>query len=554
MILKRSKFYRFLEILPGTLTWTTLIGAIIFSYLIPFWVAIYILIFDLYWVLKAVNTALHLVSSFQKLKIHARYDWMHRLELLIDLPAYKRHLAETREHAITRRERKDIENEILRLGGLNDPGRFMDYREILHLVILPTYKESITVLDNSVKSILASDFSKEQIFFVLATEERDLERARENTAILKERYGNSFYRFEAIMHPDGIPGELKAKGANLTYACREAARIIRDAGIPFDRVIVSAFDSDTIVSKNYFSYLTYAFLTAEKPYRSSFQPMPVYNNNIWDAPAITRVVAVSNSFWQMVEASRPDRLVTFSSHAMSLRALIEVNFWPVGVVSDDSQIFWRCWLHYDGDYRVIPLFTHVSLDAMLDETYWRTLIGQYKQKRRWAWGNSENIPYLVTNSLRATKIPWWKRALYIERMFEGYYFWATASIMIAILGWLPLILGGSRFGEGVLAFNLPLMTRSIMQIATMFLIFSIYINMVLIPRRPVGYSRWKTINMMLQWVFVPVVSIIFGSLPAIDAQTRAMFGKYLGFWVTPKARKSEIKDAAMVFENHASKP
>ena len=101
-----------------------------------------------------------------------------------------------------------------------------------------------------------------------------------------------------------------------TSHCDQLVEILReDLGIPLDNVLVSAFDSDTVVAENYFSYLTYAFLTAEKPYRTSYQPMPVYNNNIWDAPAIARVVAVANSFWQMVEASRPDRLVTFSSHA-----------------------------------------------------------------------------------------------------------------------------------------------------------------------------------------------------------------------------------------------
>ena len=276
--------------------------------------------------------------------------------------------------------------------------------------------------------------------------------------------------------------------------------------------------------------------------------MPVYNNNIWDAPAITRIIAVANSFWQMVEASRPDRLVTFSSHAMTLKALIEVDFWPVGIVSEDSQIFWRCWLHYDGDYRTVPMFTTVSLDAMMDETYVRTLIGQYKQKRRWAWGNSENIPYLITNLVDKPKIPLWKKFIYAERMIEGYYFWATASIMIAALGWLPLYLGGNKFDEGVLIFNLPVLTRSMMQAATVFLIFSVYINLVLIPPRPAKYSRWRSFNMILQWIFVPIVSTVFGSAPAIDSQTRMMFGKYLGFWVTPKARRTKIENAAMIFQ------
>jgi cellulose synthase/poly-beta-1,6-N-acetylglucosamine synthase-like glycosyltransferase len=527
-----------MEILPGVVTWITLLGAVIFSWFVPFWVAVFIIFFDIYWVLKAVNTAMHLLSSFLTLKLHATYDWRMRLELLKVPLQYKQYLREEIGKSFSRRQKRDLLRELQKFEKLDFGGRLLDWKQVYHLVLLPTYKESVEVLDNSIRSVLEADFPTEQIFFVLATEERDYERALAGSEILRKRYQNAFFRFEVIMHPDGLAGEIKAKGANLTYAARKAVEILKNLNIPLEHILVSAFDADTVVSKNYFSYLTYAFLTAEKPYRTSYQPMPVYNNNIWDAPAITRVIAVANSFWQMVEASRPDRLVTFSSHAMTLKALAEVDFWPVDAISDDSQIFWRCWLSYHGDYRTQPIFTTISLDAMLDETYWKTLLGQYKQKRRWAWG-IENFPYLVTNAARDKLIPFWKKLLYIERMLEGFYFWATASLMIVGLGWLPLLLGGARFEEGVFALNLPFLTRTIMQIATIFLIFSVYINMVLIPPRPPRCSKWKTVNMILQWIFVPIVSTVFGSAPAIDAQTRLMFGKYMEFWVTPKARRSQ---------------
>lgn len=544
--MKKSKKYRALETLPAALTWSTLIGAIVFSYFAPLWVAIYIIVFDVYWVLKSVNTAMHLLSSFGKLKLYSKYDWMQRLRLLQSPDDYFKSLSERARMSSRRLERTDLVHELKRLRKIDFKNRLTDFRQIRHLVILTVQEETLDVVANSINSVLDADFPKEQIFFVLALEERGLLKTKELVTTLRERYQDVFLRFEAIIHPDGIAGEAKVKGANLTFAAKRAIEMLDQLSIRAEQVIVSAFDSDTIVSKNYFAYLTYEFLTAEKPYKTSYQPMPIYNNNIWDAPAITRVVAVANSFWQMVEASRPDRLVTFSSHALSLKALKEVDFWPVDVIPDDSRIFWKCFLHYHGDYRTKPLFTHLSFDAVLDESYFKTLKAQYKQKRRWAWGVTE-VPYVLSRIWAGDLIPLWKKFIYSERLLEGHYFWATASIMIAVLGWLPLILGGARFEEGALAFNLPLLTRSIMQIATIFLIFSVYINMILLPKRPEKYSRWRSWSMIVQWVFVPIVSTVFGSLPAIDAQTRLALGKYLEFWVTPKVRKSEIKNSSSVF-------
>ena len=84
-----------------------------------------------------------------------------------------------------------------------------------------------------------------------------------------------------------------------------------------------------------------------------------------------------------------------------------------------------------------------------------------------------------------------------------------------------------------------------MQAAFVFIFFSVYVNMILLPPRPAKYTRWKTVMMYLQWLLVPIVSLFFGSIPAIESQTRLMFGKYLEFWVTPKVRKGQTTGHTM---------
>lgn len=534
-MVKKTLSIRLLEILPGTLTWITLIGAPVLSYFHPVWISVYIILFDLYWFLKGANVATHLMHSHLRLKMHNRVDWRDWCTRLVNLEEFKKYLTEQNSKEKIRGMRRLYSEHIERLENISDQ-RNLDWTKVFQLVILPLYQEGLEVLEPAINSFCSTDYPSKNIILVLAVEERAGEQAVVRAEALKQKFGDKFLRFNIVVHPDGLVGEARGKGANCAYAAEKVSHELKDMNIPFENIIVSNFDCDTTVAKNYFAHLTFDFLTIDKPHQASYQPMPVFHNNIWDTPAVARVIAISSSFWQLVEASRPDRLVTFSSHSMSFKTLVDVGFWRRDLIPEDSYIFWQCFNHFNGDYRTHPLFTVVSMDAVLGDSYWDTLVAQYKQKRRWAWGAIQ-ISLVFPQFAKNDKMPLWKKLLYGYRMVEGYYFWATASIMIAILGWLPLIFGGDRFGTSVLALNLPLMTRAIMSVATFFLVFSVYVSLVMLPPRPPGYSRWKSFSMIWQWVFSPIVSSVFGSFPAIDAQTRLMFGKYMEFWVTPKFRK-----------------
>jgi hypothetical protein len=378
---------------------------------------------------------------------------------------------------------------------------------------------------------------------VLASEERAGEDAQKVAAQVKERYGAEFFKFFVTVHPDGMPNEIKGKSANVSYAVESLLPEFEKLNIAVDDIIISNFDSDTVVHPQYFARVMYEFLLVEKPYQSSYQPIILYNNNIWDSPAFIRVVSVSNSFWQFTEGSRPDRLRTFSSHSMTLRALLDVGLYKRDIVNEDGYIYWQLYLHYKGDYQVVPLLIPASGDTCLAETTWQTLKNQYLQKRRWAY-NVEYYPHLVPALLKS-KAPFWDRMYKLFQYVEGNFNWATASILISLLGWLPLFLGGPAFTESVTAYNLPRITRTLMTTATFFLVFSVYINLILLPPRPKKYGISRSVMMYLQWVLVPFVSVVFGSLPAVEAQTRLMLGRYLEFFVTPKARKGESTGLSM---------
>ncbi len=509
---KDYKLYRKLEMLPGVLSWGTLLTLIILSWLKPVWVAYFIIAFDIYWLLLVFYLGLHLISSYRKVKRNLKKDWEQMTKDLVNNPKC--------EH----------EDCLAKKG--------VSYKDIKHLVIMPAYSESYEILKQVFDSLADDNFPKENMIIVLSLEERSGLDAKERGEKIKKEFGDKFGKFLLTYHPDNIPGELKGKCANQAWAAREVKReIIDKEQIDYDKILVSVFDADTVVERGYFYNLTYKFLTVKDPYHASYQPVPVYHNNIWEAPFFARVAASSNTFWQMMQQIRQEKLATYSSHSMTWKALIDIDFWSTTMVSEDSRIFWHCLLYYNGDYRVEPMYFTVSMDAAQDETFLQTAKNLYKQQRRWGWG-VENVPYLIFNTIKRWQTVDRKKLLgLIWVQIYGFHSWATNALIIAVIGWMPILIGGDKFYSTVLSGNLPTVTRDLMTIAMAGLVLSAIISTLLLPKMPKKYGLIKYLSMILQWLILPFSIIIFGAIPALDAQTRLMFGKYMGFWHTPKKYK-----------------
>lgn len=494
---REKTLYRFLEMLPGILAWGTLIGVVILSWLAPVFAAIFIIVFDTYWFFKTVFLSFHLKASYKKTRRFLAINWFGKLKK-----------------------------------------RFpREWSSITHLLIYPFYDESFEVLESTFDSLLKSNYDLKKIMIVLGAEKRAGAGALQIAQKIEKKYAPLFGDFLVTVHPDDIVGEIGGKGSNETWMGFEAKKTLIDKkNLDYKKVVVSVFDIDTQVYPEYFGCLTWHYLRAKKPHRCSFQPIPVFHNNIWDAPSFSRVAALSCTFWQMMQQARPDRLTTFSSQALSFQSLVDMGFWTPKNVSEDSRVFWKALLAFDGDYRVVPLHYPVSMDANLASTFWQTAKNVYKQQRRWAWG-SENVAFLFFGSLKNKQMSWWLKLKHNFNQIEGFWSWATNALMIFMLGWLPLALGGQVFNQTTLAYNLPRMTRWIMTLAMVGIISSIVYSLSLMPKRPKKYGREKYIPLILQWLLFPVNLILFGAVPGLDAQTRLMLGKYMGFWVTPKARK-----------------
>lgn len=488
--------YRLLEIIPGFLTWVTLLGIILISLFKPLLGIYIIIIFDVYWVLRVTYLAIFILISWFRYKKTAKIDWWQEL---------------TAKHA--------------------------NWQEYYHLIFLPTAGEPFEVVDRTFENLAKLKYDQKKFIVILGGEARLANNFQPTADKIKAKYQNIFQEIIITLHPDNLAGELRGKGANLYHMGHEAKKYVDARGFAYKKLIVSAFDVDTITSDNYFACLTYKFLSHADPYHTSFQPLAFYHNNVWGSDPFTRVVANSTTFWLLTDLARPDRLFTFSSHSMSWQALIDVGFWQNNIVTEDSRIFLQCFIKYDGHYQTEPMYATVSMNSPFVGPFWRSMVNQYKQMRRWAWG-VEHFPYMVWQFAKNKNIPLRKKLIYIWNQTEGVYSWATAPLIILILGHLPLYMAQVYNLNTALAQNTPLILERLMRfgLGGLFMI-AIMSTLILPPFPEKAWSRNKIYNyalVVLQWFTFPITMIIFGSIPAVDAQTRLMFGKYMGFNVTEK--------------------
>ena len=487
--------YRLFEMLPGILSLSTLGVFVTFSFFLPIWAAYATIAFSIYWLLKTCYLSIHLRHNFKRLRHNMKLDWNERLKVL-------------------------------------------HYDHIVHLAIFPYTDEQYEVLAESVRALTQATYNAKRIAVVLAAESRGGVEQKVIADRIVREFSPHFRACIVTEHPANLPGEIPGKGSNISYAAEEARRRILDTeNIPYENVLVSAFDVDTVIYPQYFSCLTWHFLTAERPMRSSFQPVPLYNNNIWHAPMLSRVIAYSSSFWQMIQQERPEKLATFSSHAVPFVPLRGAGYWQKNVVSEDSRIFWNLFVRYDGDYEVIPMAYPVSMDANVGANVWDTSKNIYRQHRRWTYG-AENIAYILFAFLKNPRIPLKKKFRAAAFQIEGFWSLATHPIILFAIGWMPLIVGGHSFNATVLSYNLPLIAEGFITAAMLGLVLSAAVSLSLLPERPPEYGRFRHIVLAAQWVLVPFTMVLFSSIPGLEAQIRLLTGNYLGFWVTPKRRNA----------------
>ena len=524
---KRTKFYRFFEMLPAILSYLIILLPILLSFISPIYGATFIIIFIIIWFVKTIGMSYRTIQGYNTLQRAQKIDWKGRLHDLED-PAQA-----LREGLYKSSWRLEVHQH--NLEQLEATVNARKPSDIYNAVIVATYNESRDVLEPTIQAVLEGDYDPKRIILTIAYEARGPESTAEAVKALQKKYESKFFKFFIVSHPADMPNEVVGKGGNITFAGRQLERELEKLSIDPENVLVTTLDSDNRPHKTYFSYVTYEFLVHPEPRYAAFQPLALFMNNIWDVPAPMRVLATGNSFWNLIVSLRPHMLRNFAAHSQSMAALIDMDFWSVRTIVEDGHQFWRSYFRFDGHYQVVPIYVPIYQDAVLADTYRKTLKAQFVQLRRWAYGASD-VPYVAEKVFtRERTVPFGDGIAKFLRLLEGHVSWATVSFILLFGAWGPLFINPES-NRSLVAHQLPTIASGLQQFAMIGLFITVFLSFRMLPPRPERYKRRRNFLMLIQWVLMPITSIIYGSAAALYSQTRLLFGKYLDrFDVTDKA-------------------
>ncbi len=482
---RRDRLY---QMIPGLMLWSGIAIMFILSFTYPT-ILIYLVIFYItYFVYQSMSTLILVFKASKKISNVKSTNWEKKL---------------TEEFG----------------------SAWKDYYQAL---LIPIANEGEDIVHPTVEAASKITYPKNRKIIIFATEKK-YENGAKIAEKLKREYSQSFGKVIICTHTLK-EGEIPGKASNENYAAREVYDILTKDNIDTNKVILTSNDADYRHEKKYFSYLTYAYLKTENNRSTIFQPIPIFYNNIWKVSIVSRIIATFAAQWQMAITFKPERFINFSCYALNLESLRQIGYWDANIIPEDERLFWKAIIAFGDDTQVIPLYIPVYGDAVLTDTFWGSIKEQYKQLRRWAWGASEmsfSIPNVVTHK----KISRSRKFSLIFQQLRNSFERAMTPIIITFGDILPLL--NSHFQKLSLSYTIPTFISRLMTITTLAIIIILVFEAKLAPHKNDKNILKRSFSYM-GWITYPLVSIIFSSIPAIDAQTRLLLGKNIQYVPTVK--------------------
>jgi len=405
----------------------------------------------------------------------------------------------------------------------------ISYKDLNHVVVIPHAREPLGVLDNTLSKIAKSNFPTKQIHIMLGAEERDPDGVKKSEK-LREKYKDTFGNIWISNHVLK-EYEIVGKSSNMAAAGKFAYAEIKKLGWDLKKTTVTSCDADSRLPQEYFSYLSYKYITThEREYRFYTGAILLYAN-IWRIDFLARIRNSLSSMYNVGKIVRPDKFVPFSTYSTSFWLVKEIGFWTPWITPEDFHLFFKATFNFPGKVSTIPLFCKIMVDAAEGEGRIDSFKNNYYQSRRWQWGVSDDgwvLKNLVTKVGRLPLIVYY-RGLHVVM---DHILAPTSAFLILLGANLPPLIN-PRFANTVFGARLPGISSTIVRLTFAAFLVAIIADVFLRPKRD-GVSLFRKMITPIEWILNPVVGFLLTSIPGLEAHTRLLFGKYLEYYVTKK--------------------
>lgn len=483
---------RLLEMLPGVFSWSLILFPIWGSFFFPTFVAYYVIAFAVYWVVRSFTMAGLAISAHFTIRASRKFDWIAELNRVF-------------------------------------PKRWQHFQ---HIVVIPTYKEPLATLEKTLASLAKQTIPLKNLHIMLSFEEREGKDAAQKARQLTKQFGTQFGHLWHTFHPD-IAGEVKGKSSNTNWGAQQAKKLLVDNQLyPIDSITITSEDADARFHKSYFANVTFDLISSPMPYHLIWQGAIVFYNNIWRVPAPVRVLASIFSVTQMYILKRSDRLINFSTYTTTLKHVDDIGYWDTDVIPEDYRLFFKSYFAKQGQFWAKPIFLPIYADAAESTGWWSTMVNQYEQLKRWAWGVSDDA-YIIRQYVLAENIPFWDKTVRVLKTVEDHFLWPVNWFAITIAAFFPPLLNPD-FSRTILGKTLPQVSSTLLTLALLSMVVIFTIDALNRPPKPGGRSIFSYVLQPLEFLLLPIIGFFFSALPGLDAHTRLLFGKYIEYRVTEK--------------------
>jgi hypothetical protein len=321
----------------------------------------------------------------------------------------------------------------------------MRFRDVIHIVVIPNYKEPEETLSRTLDT-LSAQANSSNIVVVLAMEARDAS-APDVAGNLIERHGSSFLSMKYTMHRM-VAGEVAGKSSNENWAMRCATHhLVDELGMRDDHIVLTTCDADTYFHPQHFSALSHAFCCDPKRYNRFWQGCTCFYPNIRQAPLLARVRYTLLSVCFLGQQCSPmSYALPFSVYSLSLRLAVRASFWDPSVIPEDWHMYLRCFYATEGDVKVMPLYLPVGCECVVDKTPWSSLAACYEQSKRWQWG-AIDVGFIVLSNMKrkSASLPLRRKLMVLFAAYEQHMMFNVMWVALLLAPFSFHHLGSWRF-------------------------------------------------------------------------------------------------------------